>query len=327
MGVTMIAPVDVTPAASGAWTDVDCSSHIPSGHTGVILHLVSTDAADKVFGLRKNGSSDNRITGDIQATDHQWAVIGVDGSRIFEAYLETHTTFKIWLIGSFDSEATFLTNAVDVSPAGTGVTDVDITGTTGGGAVGAFVEIYGPGAGGSNWMIRKNGSTDNRSQDNAGSNHVFAMIGLDADEIFEVQFASTTIDMFLVGYVSAGATFNTNANDLSTGTTGSYVDMTAFAAGVAAVYESFSASSTNTAAYRQNGSSEDIYPAAQAMKHAFAIVEGDGSRVVEQKVSGTGQDTFEIGYFNAVAVVAVYLIPAQTLTGVSRQTAQAIGYH
>lgn len=299
MGWTQITPVDITPGSgAGAWTDVDVTAYVPAGTKVVGLRLVNTSASAAAMGVRPNGSSDNRTTG-LQATDHQGCIIGLDGSLIFEVNFASMTAQDVYLIGYGDSDFVAFTNAPDKSAAGTGVEDIDVSGDTGGDtAVGIGLEFIGGTS--SNWMVRKNGSTDNRSQDNV-QQHCFVAIGVDGSELAEQQVGATTIDCFLNWYVTARATFNTNATDVSTGTTGSYVDMTALAAGaVAAWYESFSASGTTAKAYRdKDDSAWDIYPASQSGKHAFYIIGLDSARVGQQKISGTGGDTYEIGYYTA----------------------------
>lgn len=111
-----IDPVEVTPATPDEWTDVNVSAHIPAGATGVILHVVNkAPTTAYLFGLRKNGSGDNRTT-KIWRTQHFWAMIGVDANRIFEAYLDDVTDIDLLLVGYTISGVTFFTNAYPKTP-------------------------------------------------------------------------------------------------------------------------------------------------------------------------------------------------------------------
>lgn len=330
---TFVTPTEVSPGATG-WQDADATAAgVPAGAAGVIVHVVNTAAGAAAWGLRKNGSTDDRTT-TMQATDHQWAAIGLDASGIFEVSMPSTTTFDVYVVGYFTSgEAFFFTNAVDRSTGTTGsFQDVDITADKDGShsavtALAAFWEISGGTT--SNFGIRMNGSTDSRLQDNEGGQHVFGCIGLDANEIFEQQIANVAIDLFLVGYLVDSGVFNTNGADRSTGTTGSYVDMTALSSGaVGGIYESFSASGTTTHALRKNGSTEDIYPASGAAKHIWAMVECDESFIVEQKISGTGKDCYEIGYFEASPAGAITSEPGVgpvSVTGLGTALGWGIG--
>jgi hypothetical protein len=308
MAVTFITPVEVTHSTNDAWTDIDVSGQTgwTSGKTGVIVHVVmKNDFNSLAFGLRKNGSSDDRtsvVTAGVGGV-HFWAAIGIDTSGIFEAYLDIATDFDLYLVGWFDSETVFFTNAVDKSTGTTGAwVDVDISGDTGGDtAIGAFVEVIT--AGQTDFGIRTNGSTDDRAT-NAVERHVWAAVGVDGSELFEQRIPGTTVDIFLVGYVTSQATFYTNGLDRSLGSTGAYADLTALPAGaIGGIYEVSSNGNDLSYAARENGSAEDVYfPSAR--EQACVLVECDGSQLVEHKISSTAVDLFEKGYFEPAAAAA-----------------------
>ena len=140
-----ITPVEVTPGSSGSWQDVDASGSIPSGATGVILHIVNTGSvppgnnnATHNVGIRKNGSTDDRHS---DLNGHCWAMIGVDASRIFEAYVANTTDIDIYIAGYTKSGVTFATNATDKSLGTTGSwIDIDCS-TEAPSAVGLIFEI------------------------------------------------------------------------------------------------------------------------------------------------------------------------------------------
>jgi hypothetical protein len=316
MGVTFITPVDVSPGTALSWQDVDVSSYIPSGSTGVLLHLVNIRGdTNYVCGLRKNGSTDAR-TPTLRRNSHSWGCIGVDSNRIFEAYIGYAGRVQVWLVGYFDSSAVFFDNAVDKSLGSTGAwTDVDISGDTGADtAIGAIFELR-ISSGSDTWGFRKNGSTDDRNVA-TGANNLFAytMVGVDGSEVCEHTISSTNVDAFLVGYIKSGATFNTNATDLSLGGTGAYTDLSALPAGaIGGVFEIVSSYSGATYALRKNGSSEDIY---RVHGHTLATVECDGSQLIEGEISNTGLDFFLTGYFTSTATVYTETL-ADSATGVS----------
>jgi hypothetical protein len=117
-----LTPVDVSPGATGAWTDVDVSANVPVGATGVILLMVNTRGFADDIGARKNGSTDDRHD---SFTGHVGAGVGIDANRKFEAYIGTALDI-IYLIGYTMTGVTFFTNGVDKSLGGAGAwTDID----------------------------------------------------------------------------------------------------------------------------------------------------------------------------------------------------------
>lgn len=288
-----ITPVNVTPSSSG-WQDVDASSYIPSGATGVIVHIVSGTLGSNI-GLRKNGSTDNR-TEAIDAEQHMWAMVGVDTNRIFEAYRPSVAPSTYYLVGYTTTDASFFTNAVSksISTSGSWV-DVDISGDTGGDtAIGAVIEfstsLY-------EGNVRKNGSTDNRYNSTIKADHTWAIIGVDANEIFEVIVESTTT-IYIVGYIKSGATFNTNATDISLTTTGTWTDLSALPSGAIGGFIEVYVTGSGTGddyGLRKNGSSEDI-KSNNYKNRSWGIVECDSSRIIEGYIYQTSTDFYLVGY-------------------------------
>jgi hypothetical protein len=256
------------------------------------------------MGARKNGSTDNRVD-DTKNSSHNWFYCGVDGSGIFEVYVETASEQEVWLVGYFGDEATFQTNGTDVSLSSKDTwLDIDISSITGGEtAIAAFVETD-PGWG---FGLRKNGSSDDRY---ASPNiHNVNLVGCDGSEIFEGYITSTTQDFWVLGWLTSDATFNTNGIDISLGTTNSWLDLTALSSedAIAGAIEVYCAS-TKLYGLRKNGSSEDIY---RYTRHSTAVIECDGSQVIEGKIQSTDLDFFELGYFTAAGGTTYY----KTITG------------
>ncbi len=303
-----ITPAEFVPGGAGSWQDMDVSSVVPSGATGVVLHLENTRSSAPYgyeLGIRKNGSTDDRHI-DLWGKTHCWAAIGVDANRVFEAYVESTTYINIYVIGYTKAGVTFKTNADDKSLSTTGSwQDIDCS-TEAPSAIGLIFEVCAtspPYAGG----LRKNGSSDDRK---GGEYHGFykhnsfgAIIGCDASQICEGYIGSTTVDFFLVGYITDGATFNTNATDVSLGTTGSWIDLSALPSGAnmgfIEVYNTVG--TVYNYGLRKNGSAEDIYW--WSYHHPWGIVECDASQLIEGKIANTGTDFFVVGYSIEVTLV------------------------
>ena len=297
-----ITPVEVTPGTAGEWTPVDITAHLGAdagSATGAILHLVNNSWSARNIGLRKNGSTDDRHA-DLVNKTHCWAAIGVDSNDILEAYVESTTDIDIYLVGYTKSGVTFKTNADDKSLAATGDwTDIDCS-TEAPSATGLIWEITASAA--YQFGLRKNGSSDDRHIDTDDHRCFGAIIGCDASQICEGYIENTAVDFYLVGYITDGCTLNTNATDVSLGSTGSWLDLSALPSGANMGFiEVITTDGAYNYGLRENGSSEDIYyhPAL----HPWGIVDCDASQIIEGEISNTDVDFFVVGYSTAVTLV------------------------
>jgi hypothetical protein len=296
------APVDVTPGSTSAWVDVNVSANVPAGATGVILQMLNTSGSSTYhYGVRNNGSTDGWMVG-TQATalagSTSLFMVGVDGSRIFECYIQ-NTAVKTYLLGYTTAGATFFTNAVDKSTTTTGsYVDIDISGDTGANtAIGAIFIIKNTSGTAKTFNLRKNGSSDDRYTSVMAGWATMALIGVDGSELCEQKIFDTTMDAYLVGYITSGAVLFTNAVAKTTGTTGSYVD-TDITGDIAAddatgAILEFTASSGYATAVRKNGASYDYYGYIQ---HGWGICAIDNGDIFEQKIGNSNMDLYLVGY-------------------------------
>jgi len=296
-----ITPTEVTPGLTG-WQVVDVSGSIPVGATGVILHYENFNTTSDV-GLRKNGSTDERYLA-TYAHSHSWAMIGVDGDRIFEARIGDTGDDRIYLVGYTKAGVTFKTNADDMSLGDTGSWQPIDCSTEAPSAIGLIFDIANAG-GSADGGFRKNGSSDDRHTDFHYHSDLGAIIGCDGEQICEGYIQNTDIDFFLVGYITDGCTFNTNATDVSLGSTGEYLDLTALPDENPNMgFIEVSSTSGYMYGLRKNGQSGGYYDIYQdAYDHPWAIVECDANRVIEGKIESTSVDFFVVGYSIAVVVV------------------------
>ena len=291
-----ITPTEITPGGTLSWRDMDASSLIASGATGVILHIVN-NSSTKQFGVRKNGSTDDRRQRDIQSTSHAWAMIGVDGSRIFEVYTTSTTDVDFYVVGYTMSGVTFATNATNKNLSVSNAwEDMDCS-TEAPSAIGLIFERIGEIQ--SNSMgLRKNGSTDDRNSYWVVEKSCFGgVIGCDGSQICEgYSTVHTQVDYWLVGYITDGATFITNATDLSLGSSGSYVNLAALPEGAIMGIIEVTAVDDNYGLREEgeSGGHADIY--VSAYSHPWAIVKCDASRIIEGKINDTGVDFWLVGY-------------------------------
>lgn len=191
--------------AAGGWNNADVSAITPVGTVGVILEYSEDDIAVRAAGLRKNGSTDNRLN-EINQNSHFFAVVGVDAARIFQ-YYATDNRVKIKVIGYIISGASFDTNATDKSITGAGAWK-NITGLTAN--TWSIFEVVGN-ATTYDYGFRRNGSIEDRYQEN-DSQRAWAIAPTDANGVLQAEISNNAQDFFKIGYLDStiiGATYPT----------------------------------------------------------------------------------------------------------------------
>ncbi|MBN1254004.1 MAG: hypothetical protein JXA50_01855 [Deltaproteobacteria bacterium] len=305
---TKITPVDVTPGTQDSYVDVDCSSYIPEGATGVILRVHCASGANQAVYFRKNGSTDNYYHNMWQYGQF-WASVGVDSNRIFECKVSTKSYSWVYLVGYTMGDVTFFTNGVDKTPGTTGSwQDVDCSSE----APGAVALMFHRYADNTILSLRMNGSTDNRLGDLYYQSGVGAIIGCDSNQICECYAESSNADLILIGYATGGVVMNINAVDVSLGTATTWLDIFVNAAARMAFIEVYS---TGALEYglRENGDSEDQHR--DAYKVPYAMVGCDDSGYVEGYIETTGVDFYAVGYAIQPAPNIYFLFGANPVAG------------
>jgi hypothetical protein len=217
-GITIVefAPVE------GSWQEVDASPYIPAGATGVIVRYINeSNGTAAKFGLRKKGSTDDRWKG-LSGSTQGWAMIGVDGDRKFEALWDNDIDPSIvafYIYGYTMEGVTFLTDGVSVSPATGSWVEID-TSATCPNAIGIILEVEATHVDAKSFGVRMKGSTDEIYFDTYRHNCFTVVIGCDENQKIEIKREDAAIGFYIVGYITAGAVFNTNAQDVSITATG-----------------------------------------------------------------------------------------------------------
>jgi hypothetical protein len=99
----------------------------------------------------------------------------------------------------------------------------------------------------------------------------------------------------LVGYITDGVVFNTNATDVSISATNTWTDLPALPDdAVMGIYEIISTSDTYRGSIRGKGDSIPLE--FYARRHPWAAVDCDDDRIVQGYISNTAVDFFLIGY-------------------------------
>jgi len=288
-------PVEEIPAGFAGWQDIDVSGYVPSYATGVIVHLYNGGARD--MNVRMNGSTDNRFNNNIE--EHYWAIIGLDVNKVFEVYLQDNTCHLL-IVGFTGTGFTFNTNGLDVSlGVALAWTDIDLS-VSAPDAIGAIFEVYNGDPAAQGWGFRMDGSADARINSSPATSGSFAIIGCDSVQVVEGYVADLDVDFYLIGYITAGATFKLNADDISIGVAGwTDIDISTEApASTHAIVEVIDiAPGPDDYGLRRNGSTENVYQSCNW--HFWSIVECDADQVIEGQVSNVNVDFFLVGYFHA----------------------------
>ncbi len=308
-----ITPVDVTPGTLNSWQDVDGKANgVPVGATGAIVHFVNTGATGG-YGLRKKGSTDDRKEGDLLShpgSIHQWTIVGVNVDGFFQAYVKTGLE-KIYLTGYTTSGITMLTNGVDKLPAGRDAwTNIDCS-SEAPEAIGLIFEIQNSGSFGfeENMGFRQSGSTDDRHGGISGPGHRWAIIGCNSSQVAQVYLETGgPWTLHLIGYITGGITFNTNADDI-TPTADTFwhdIGLSVLAPGAGMVIvevsgpQALGIGSDGSYAIRKNGGSGAGISEFDAGDHVWAIVPCDSTQIIEGRLNSSSSLNFHlVGYSGA----------------------------
>jgi hypothetical protein len=289
--------VDKSLGATGTWTDIDLSNDVPTQATGAIFKVIDTLNADKAFGLRKKGSTDDRYY-DLESGAQQFYIVGLDANRKCQGKIESTDT-DFWLIGYTEADATMLTNGVDKSLYQyNDWIEMDLSAQLPAGAVAAIFEVVNSYSSSLSFGLRKNGSTDEHYGDTFATSHRCYVVGVDANRKCEGKAEGTFLDFYLVGYLTVG-TAETNGVDRSLVDLDAYVDITESnaPAGATGVFTAFTTiGPAYSFAARKNGASDDTFKEAGA-RNAIICVGLDANKKWEGKIDTLVHDFYTLGYF------------------------------
>lgn len=295
--ITCVEAQQFRPVAALTWTDFDLSKVVPKGATGAVFHLINEDpGVERAFGLRKKGSTDS-YGGCLKRHGHSWAMVGLDENRKCQGYYENPGWQRFLLVGYTGENYTFFTNGTDIKPAVKDAwVDTDLSSYCPG-AIAAIIEVATHTTNQSHMGARKHGSTDDR---HPGSHHIWMVVGLDANQhldLYETLFGTLALAFNLIGYITAGATFYTNADDISVVADGLYHTRSLagyLASPVMAFIELVSGAGTQHYAIRKNAFTADIYH--DSDNHNFAIIHPNTpNALIEEKLQNVTVQLYLLG--------------------------------
>jgi hypothetical protein len=254
--------MDLSHSALNAWHDVDVSTRVPSGATGVLLELHNAAVRSTFYhAVRKKGSTDNRYTTfRLIPSGHRYATCGLNGDRQFQSWIASDSC-RIFLLGYADDRVVLFDNAVDKSPGVTGAwSDIDVRANgVPEDATGVIVEVNGSNGA----RVRAKGSSDNRP----GVANAFTTVfcALNENGLFEGRTDHVNTRFYLLGYTKSPVFFpvdpvliNTTGTALSTwSTVGVNAALPGLANGAIVEIHNTANITLRKGALRQAGSTDD----------------------------------------------------------------------
>lgn len=181
--------------------------------------------------------------------------------------------------------------------------DIDVSASVSDDATGVILEVISTNEVGAHYKVglRKNGSTDTEYGRQVAHSHMWCMIGLDDNKIFEARVENADIELWIFGYTEGEAVFFDNSVDVTPGSNSTWEDQDissdtgADTALAAIVYATQGDNLSGTSAARENGST-DSRPDSTGM--CMYLVGVDGSEILETFTSNTTNVTMScVGYF------------------------------
>ena len=301
---TAITPVALTITDDATYQDVDVSAHVTNA-SGVRLHVShTTPTSPKSVAFRNKGSSAD-ILDRIEAGAHITIDVGISALDVFEARLEaTGFDYNIHLLGYWDdTNVVFLSEEVDAGTVAGAWTGRSISAETGADpALAALITFHQASSSDRAMGVRQTGSTDARIQDAQAYGLVGSTaVGLNGSKSFDYYQSSNFANVYITGYIKTGVTMNTNATDITPGTTGSWQPLSvgsvdgAFIEVVGATTEflSFGVRPKDNADY-------DTFYGEMSKYHALASVSSDGG--VDGKIESSDVSLFLLGTIDGSGV-------------------------
>jgi len=205
----------------------------------------------------------------------------------------------------------FFDTAIDKTPTTYAEwTDVDVSGDgVPSGSTGVIVELINQSeAANKTITVRKNGSTDNRTATELVIilGHIYAVVGIDTNRIFEAYLADSNCKVYLVGYCDENVVLFDNALNRSITSLNAWTDKDVSAdipegsTGVIINIENIDTAQGRIGAVRKNGSGDNRSANSKLRKatHMWALCGVDENRIFEGYISSTNIKFWLQGYTN-----------------------------
>ncbi|MGD9015561.1 MAG: hypothetical protein PVI33_06025 [Candidatus Omnitrophota bacterium] len=310
-----VNPQEINITATG-WQTYDLDDYIfglGSDVTGVMLHIFTDPSTTRTFNLRKYGSSDNRPR-EQYFDAHLWGITGVDSEHRFQIYTND-TDFRPYVIGYTTTGVTFFTNATEFGGSMTAGSwqDIDTSSIVPSNAIGLIWEYSYSGSASDPYGFRNNGSNDTVSA--RGTYQSWAIIGCDSSQICEGYKDSTSMDFWLIGYITDGAVFHVNDIDRSINSNeGTWQDITC-STGAAGVFICIHTSDNYDHGLRRKTDSAFDTEVSRPVYTDWAFIGGDANYQIQGRTDDPSfrTDYYEVGYATSPFSVKAEGIEAEAI--------------
>ncbi len=219
--------IDKLPGTLGSYQDISIASDTGSNTAQAGIFFI--DNIDEAFGIRKNGSSDDRKR---EVRYGSVMIMGVDSNEVLEAYVNTaDDNGHIYLIGYIKNGIVWNTNATNISLSSTGsYTDLSALASGAWGSITRVIDINDDPHDLSavlSFGLRKNGSSYDPYR-KLPNGQVQVWTQCDTSGVIEGKISSTECDFYLEGYFKSPSTDTNSARSAKiTGTLGTYSERSA----------------------------------------------------------------------------------------------------
>ena len=194
-------PLDITPVTEDEWTIADASPFVDSDADGVILFIVSTNGADRNYGVREIDSSFNTTNRDLEDNSSTMYLVGLDSSYQFEVYHEDFVDTKFYLVGQTKGSVVYFSNDVAVlDPTPGSFEEIDAKSYTVPAIANGLILRVVSTSGDFRSGLKHGDSDDTWAPDVGGGTHIQAAIGINDDNVWLEHIEDADVDVTIAAY-------------------------------------------------------------------------------------------------------------------------------
>ena len=220
---------DISLTTTGSWQNIDLSAYVPKGTSGAIVELVHTGSSTAYSGVvrGKEDTRDYMSDGnfeEIEQETHRWQIVKVDSNLLIQGYIEnTEIDFKLRGYTS-GSDPAYFNVPPAITPATTGTwTVVDVSAEVDADTDGVILLVDSQRGPASDYAVREVGSIFNTTNlEMEGYGNTMYLVGIDANDQFEVYIQTTDVKVFLVGETKGSVVYIVNDTAVADPATGSW---------------------------------------------------------------------------------------------------------
>lgn len=292
--INQITPYQLlTLSADNTAENIDLSSFIPVGATGVEIVITNTSFDNLVVGACH--PSDTIRPTIIKNNTQTIARVGVNASRQVRLQVQTRASATIHLISYFDSDVVFQSNSILLPTVASQWEPIDLSAYS---STAKFAIIHAVSVNGDPQQVglRHGDSTDTATYESCPN--VWAIVPLNAAFICDI-FESTT-DFYLVAMINAGASqTGVDGTDISTSTINQWVSTPPISGNPDYRIVNYRGTNTADASGNQARLSESNSGTNELGRRPFSnwshIVKTDSNGNIYQNIASTDYNYIEIG--------------------------------